>query len=79
MKGREWHCLAQASEFVCVQMPALQVDVRLVPGPRLDLLGCLHAATSLGCGSNPGDQTVGARRTRGGLASPDWLEKEEDI
>lgn len=29
-----------------------------------------------GCGSNPGDQTVGARGTRGGLASPDWLEQE---
>lgn len=29
-----------------------------------------------GCGSNPGDQTVGARRTRGGLGSPDWLEQQ---
>lgn len=38
--GREWHCPAQVSEFVCVRMPALQRDVQLVPGPRLELLGC---------------------------------------
>lgn len=57
-----------AGRVVCVKC-------QLVPGPRLELLGCCMLRQS-GCGSNPGDQTVGARRTRGGLASPDWLEQE---
>lgn len=61
---------AQPSRASCVC-----VQCQLVPGPRLELLGCCMLRQS-GCGSNPGGQTVGARRTRGGLASPDWLEQE---
>lgn len=64
--GRKWHCPAQPGELSVCQF---------VPGPRLELLGCCMLR-QFGCGSNPGDQTVGARGTRGGLASPDWLEQE---